>query len=349
MDENGYVIGIFVDNTGTVCYFTEPVSIENVNKIGFFRTAGVSVSEGEMAWNNIDKTVDLGMDFGVVQQIGQEIYARVQNNTGALIPDGTVVGFAGATTEALLVAPYLADGASPSLYILGILTHDLDDSGSKGYCTTWGFIRDLDTSAFNQGDILYASPTVTGGLTNVKPTAPSNVIPMAAVVKVGTTDGVIFVRPTIEQMQYYGVFAKTSDQTPALINTAYPVTFNSTRISNGFTIGATTSHIITPASGLYQVQATIQLSSASASAKNVWVWFRKNGVDVANSARLVTLNLNAGYTPVSVNEPISLAANDYIELVFAADSTAVSIDAVAATAFAPAAPAVVLEITQIQQ
>lgn len=305
--------------------------------------------EARIGWNDVDKTVNIGMDYGVVQQVGQETYARVQNSTGTDIPNGTVVGFAGATANALLVEPYLANGTQPSLYILGIMTHDLPDSGEKGYCTTWGFVRDLDTSAFSVGDVLYASPSTAGALTNVKPTAPNNVIPVAACVVSDATEGVIFVRPTIQQMQYYGVFAKTSDQTPAVINTAYAITFDSLRIGNGVVIGTPTSRIVVPASGLYQFVATIQLSSGSSSTKNIWIWFRKNGVDVANSARIVTSNLNNGYTPASITEAISLNANEYVELVFAADDTNVTIDSVASTAFAPAAPAVVLEVTQVQQ
>lgn len=312
-------------------------------------------SPGTLSWNAVDATINLGMEYGVTQQIGQETYARVGNTTGSTIPNGTVVGFAGATPNALLVAPYLADGSSPSLYILGVMTHDLPDSGEKGYCTTWGFVRDLDTTGSSvsetwaAGDILYASPTTAGAFTKVKPTAPNNVIPVAAVVTVNATTGVIFVRPTIQQMQYYGVFAKTSDQTPAVIDTAYALTFDSTRISNGVVIGSPTSRIVVPESGLYNFAATIQITSGNSSSKNIWIWFRKNGTDISNSARIVTNNVNNGYVPISVAEPISLNANEYVELMFAASDTAVTIDNVAATAFAPAAPAVVLEVTQIQQ
>lgn len=302
-----------------------------------------------LSWNTTDQTVNLGMDYGVTQQIGQETYARVGNTTGVTIPNGTVVGFAGATSNALLVAPYLADGSQPSLYILGIMTHDLPDSGEKGYCTTWGFVRDMDTSAFSPGDLLYASPTVAGALTNTKPTAPDNVIPLAACITSDATTGVIFVRPTIQQMQYYGVFTKTTDQTPAVINTEYLLTFDNTQISNGVTIGGTTSQIIVPESGLYQFDATVQLTSGSSSAKNIWVWWKKNGTAIANSARLVTSDVNNGYIPIALNETVSLAANEYVELAFAADSTNVTVDSVAATAFAPAAPAVVLSVTQVQQ
>lgn len=302
-----------------------------------------------LAWNDSDQTLDIGMEYGVVQQVGQEIYARVGNMTGATITNGTVVGFAGTTPNAILVSPYLADGASSSLYILGVMTHDLPDGGDKGYCTIWGFVRGIDTSAFAAGEVLYPSTTVAGAFTNTKPTAPNNVIPMAVCVTSDATNGVIFVRPTIEQQKYYGVFVKTTDQSPAVINTEYLLTFDSTQISNGVVIGATTSQIIVPQSGLYNFDATIQLTSGSASAKTVWVWFKKNGAAVSNSARLVTMDINGGYVPIVLNQFFSLAANDYIEIAFAADSTSITVDSVAATAFAPSAPAIVLSVTQVQQ
>jgi len=302
-----------------------------------------------LAWNSTDQAPEVGMDYDVTQQIGLEWYARIGNTTGVTIPNGAVVGFVGATPNALLVAPYLADGSSNSLYILGVMTHDLPDSGQKGYATVWGFVRTLDTSAFIAGDILYASPTVAGAFTNVKPTAPYNVIPVAACIVSDATNGVIFVRPTIEQQKYYGIFTKTTDQTPAVINTEYLLTFDNTQISNGVSIGAPASRIVVPESGLYNFDATVQLTSGSSSEKSIWVWWKKNGAAVANSARLVTSAINNGYIPVVVSQFFSLAANDYIELAFAADSTNVTVDSIGATAFAPASPAIILNVTQVQQ
>ena len=110
-----------------------------------------------MAWNDNDQTIEIGMEYGVIQQIGMETYARVENTTGVTIPNGTVVGFVGVgANNTLSVAPYLADGSTPTLYILGVMTHDLPDSGEVGYCTVWGHVRDVDTSAFSVGDVLYA-------------------------------------------------------------------------------------------------------------------------------------------------------------------------------------------------
>lgn len=316
-----------------------------------FNTSGpqIPLQSGQLGWNVNDETVDLEMSHGVTQQLGQETYARVKNETGVLIPNGTVVGFVGASSDALSIAPYLANGAQPSLYILGIMTHDLPDSGNKGYCTTWGFVRDLNTSAFNQGDVLYASPTVAGGLTNTKPTAPNNVIPVAACIISSATAGVIFVRPTITQMQYYGTFSKISNQTPVSINTAYALTFDVTDISNGVMIGTPASKIVVPQSGLYQFSVTVQVTSSNTSAKNIWLWFRKNGTDIPNSARLVTININSGYIPVAIHTPVSLNANEYVEIMYAASDVGISISTVASTAFAPASPAAELEVTQVQQ
>jgi hypothetical protein len=304
-----------------------------------------------LAWNDVDQTADLGMEYGVVQQIGLETYARVANFTGSTIPNGTVVGFTGAVPDsALSIAPYLANGATNTLYVVGVMTHDLPDTGEKGYCTVWGFVRDVDTSAFTLGDILYASPTVAGGLTNVKPTAPNNVVPIAAVLQVGAADGVIFVRPTIEQQIYYGEFTKLNSQSPAVINTAYPLLFTNTEIANGVSIGGTTSQIIIAQAGLYNIACSVQITSNNAAQKSIWVWLRKNGTtNFTNSARVASITLNGGYLVVTLNEVASLLAGDFIEVMYAADNTNVSIATVSATAFAPAAPAVILAVTQTEQ
>ena len=302
-----------------------------------------------MAWNPSDQTLDLGMEYGVIQQIGQETYARVENMTGVAIPNGTVVGFVGVgANNTLSVAPYLADGTTPTLYILGVMTHDLPDSGEVGYCNVWGHVRNLDTSAFSAGDILYASPTVAGDFTNVKPTAPDNVIPLAAVLKVGVADGEIFVRPTIEQERYYGEFYNTTGVTPVAANTAYALSWDGATISDG--VMATGSQIEVSESGLFHFNARVQFSSGNANTKSAWLWWRLNGTTTySNSAVIGTLSTNNGYVVLRNSQFFSLAAGDYIELMWAVDDTSLAPTNVAATAFAPAAPCGLIEVTQIQQ
>jgi hypothetical protein len=305
--------------------------------------------EGRLGWNDIVGTANLGLQYGVVQQVGFDSYARVQNSTGSTIPRGTVVGFAGVGTDNVpLVTPYLANGSTPTLFVIGLMAHDLPDTGEQGSCAVWGTISGLDTSAFSAGDVLYASPSVAGGLTATKPTAPNNVIPVAAVLTVSTTEGVLLVRPTIEQQQYYGTFSRTTDYAPAAANTAYPIEFDTTGINNGVIVGSPTSRIVVPDSGLYDISVTLQYSSTNSSSKDIYTWIRKNGVNVSRSSRLVTLSGNGQYHPVLISEIVSLNANDYIEIVFASTSTNVLLDAVASTAFAPSSPAANLVVEQVQ-
>lgn len=315
---------------------------------------------GRLAWHDTEQTAEIGMDYGVVQQIGLEYYARVENATGVTIPDGTVVGFTGVGPgNVLSVSPYLADGSTPSLYVLGVMTHDLPNAGQTGYCTVWGHVSGIDTTGsavsetWNVGDVLYASPSTAGAFTNVKPTAPDNVIPVAAVLAVDATDGEIFVRPTIEQQKYYGEFTKTAATTsPAAINTSYAVSWDNTEIANGISI-VSGSQLTVVQSGLYQFDLTLQLQSNSGVDKDVIFWFKKNGTNIANTARVVTVSINSAYTPISLSNFFSLDAGDYIELWWQSDNTDVALVTVAAGGTAPndypASPAAAIAVTQVQQ
>jgi hypothetical protein len=307
---------------------------------------------GTLCWNPIDDTLNIQHSNGVVQQVGQELYAFVRNRTANTITDGTVVRFDGAEengTSRLLVAPFLADGSFTSLYGLGIATNDIEP-GEDGKVTVWGKVRDLDTSAWNVGDILYVSPSVTGGLTNMKPTAPNNVIPMAAVLKKDATAGEIFVRPTIEQQQYYGRFARTTSQTADNINTAYPMQFDDTEISNGVSIGTPTSRITVVESGFYQFDVSIQ-AEATSNKGVVYVWFRKgnqNGsIDVPKSSRSTTVTNGDSFT-ISTSLQISLNAGEYVEVVWAASAAGILLRANATPVVGPSVAAALLSVGQIQ-
>lgn len=287
-----------------------------------------------------------------IEDASLETHAMVQNSTGATIVRGTVVGFAGVgSNNYLSISKYLADGSTPSLYILGVLDETLPDNGSIGIVTVWGHVTGVNTSTFSIGDVLYASPTVAGGLTNVKPTAPNNVIPIAAVLKVGLTDGEIFVRPTIEQQQYYGEFSRLSNLSAAAINTAYAIALTNTEVAGGVVLqGSPLDQIKVPQSGLYQFTVRYQLTSTNASAKTARFWFRKNGTtDYANSTSLVSITGNGDYATITSSEMFSLAKNDYVQLMWAVSDTALSLAAAAATGYAPAAAAVLLTVTQVQQ
>jgi hypothetical protein len=310
-----------------------------------------NTDQGQLSWNIDEETVDITMGDGVVQQVGFETYMRVKNDTGSQINNGQVVGFSGVNSE-IKVAPYIANSSANELYFVGVATHDMPDQ-DVGPVTLYGKVRGLDTTGpgaetWNVGDILYASPTTAGLMTNVRPTAPNAVIVVAAVLTVDATDGEIMVRPTIPMGLDYGAFDATTDRTLAAINTATPITLDNTLSSNGVTRGTPTSRMVVAQAGFYQIAANLQLTSGSSSAKNVYFWLRKNGANVADTTRAVTVNINGGLQPIALNYTISLQASEYVELYWAANDTNVTLDAVASSGFAPAAPSVLVSVTQVQ-
>lgn len=322
-----------------------------VDYIDFDATPKHVDAERRVAWNFSEDTLNIHHSGGVVQQVGQELFGYFINNIGSPVANGEVIGFDAAANT---FTKYIADGTYASELVIGIATQDIAN-GEMGRATIWGRVRGLDTTGtpfgetWAAGDLLYASPTVAGGLTNIKPTAPDLSIPMGIVRVVDAVNGQIASRPVIEQQLYYGTFIKTSDQTPAAINTAYAITWDSSSIADGVSIGAPASRLVVAHAGLYKFSVSFQLTSGSASVKNVWLWFRKNGVDVADSAMITSLDSATAIRTPSRSLFFSLQAGDYIEVMFASDSTAMTIDNIPATAFAPAAPAAIITVNQEQQ
>jgi len=159
---------------------------------------------------------------------------------------------------------------------------------------------------------------------------------------------------SLENGRRYGSFYDTTTQSIAVINTAYAITLNSTAskindgpMSYGVYIGTPTSRVYVDNTANYNIQFSLQIYSSSASAKVVSIWLRVNGVNVAESATNFTVSLNNEAAVASWNFVINLTAGDYFELMWAADSTAVTIQSLAATAVRPAIPGVILTVTSL--
>ena len=144
------------------------------------------------------------------------------------------------------------------------------------------------------------------------------------------------------------LFIDTTNQTVGAINTAYAITFDSHPLTDGITIDAGKTKITVPTDGIYVFNFSAQITSTSASAKNIYFWPKINGSSVAGSTMKVTIK-DSSYTMVTSRTGIfSLSAGNYLEAYWASDDTAVQLTANAATAFCPATPSVTLSIYRIQ-
>ena len=148
----------------------------------------------------------------------------------------------------------------------------------------------------------------------------------------------------LEDGHYDGVVS--TDQTATSINTAYALTFTQT-LAAGIAAGTPASRLVVSEGGQFSVSFAAQIASSSASTLTFYFWFRINGVDVPHSTMENSLHRNNATLATSRSTILQLVANDYVELMWAVDSTNGTLQASAATAFAPANPAATLSIVRL--
>lgn len=153
-----------------------------------------------------------------------------------------------------------------------------------------------------------------------------------------------WVQIVLEDGNYSGGIS--ANQTAAATNTAYALTYTAS-VAEGISNGTPASRLVFAEGGEYMVAFSAQIASTSSSTVNFWFWPRVNGADVAGSTMKNALHQNGSVLVVSRSAIFNFSAGDYLEAMWAVDSTSGYLDAAAATAFAPAAPASTISITRL--
>ena len=155
---------------------------------------------------------------------------------------------------------------------------------------------------------------------------------------------------------YYGSFYDTSGNGPFTIDTAYPITINSTDSSatNSIYIGAPTSRIYNTYSGIYNIQFSAQLTTTSTgnNTDTINIWIKKNGTNVPETDGQVNIPTKTGGNIVGWNYVLALNAGDYIEFYLKCiTSSLVSLTALPVSGVfpnnAPESPAIIVTYTQV--
>jgi hypothetical protein len=141
----------------------------------------------------------------------------------------------------------------------------------------------------------------------------------------------------------YGAFQDGTDQVAANTTTAYAITFDTTDFSNGVTL-SNSSRLNVSQAGLYNLQFSIQFTNTTNASQDVDVWFRKNGtnIDKSNSRFGFAPRKGAGdpfHTIAALNFFVSLAANDYVQIMWRTTDVGVQIEHYAASS-SPTRPVV---------
>ena len=151
---------------------------------------------GELSWNNTEKTLDLvtGSD-SVTLQLGQEVVLYARNTSGATLSDGQVVMISGSQGNNPTIALAQADTVANARKTIGVVTQIIPNN-SNGFVTLQGKVRELvlDSGTYTEGDVVYLSSTVAGGLTDIEPDIGVEIGHVLATSNGGNTNGVLSVQ-----------------------------------------------------------------------------------------------------------------------------------------------------------
>jgi hypothetical protein len=141
---------------------------------------------------------------------------------------------------------------------------------------------------------------------------------------------------------------RTTDVIAAAVNTAYAITYDAPSGNVGIDRDATdNSKIVFNQAGEYLLMFSAQITSTSSSTVKFYLWPRLNGTDATNNTIVYSLHQNNSTVVVSRSAKFDVSAGDYLQVMWAVDSVSGFLDASAATAFSPAAPATTLHITRL--
>lgn len=146
----------------------------------------------------------------------------------------------------------------------------------------------------------------------------------------------------------YAFLGQDADITAAAINTAYAITYDAPAMSSGITLGTPASRIVFEEGGTYLLAFSAQVTSTSSSTVDFRFWPRVNGSDMPGSTIRANLHQNDASFVVSRSAVFEMAAGDYLQVMWATNSTSGYLQAAPATAYAPAAPSTSLSITRIR-
>jgi len=150
----------------------------------------------------------------------------------------------------------------------------------------------------------------------------------------------------------YGAWSDSTDQAGS-ISAGTAITFNTQDVSDGITLSGS-SQFVVPNNGIYNLQFSAQLKNIDNAQHDANIWFRVDGVDLANSNTQLTVPARKsagvfGYAVAAWNIFLDLNAGQYVQLMWLPTSLNVSLENLPAsvTPAYPATPSVILSIQQV--
>ena len=132
--------------------------------------------------NESESLTFMNDDADLKLKVGQENLIRIYNDSGATITNGSIVYATGKEDVEDRLTIGLAQADDPiTSKVIGAATHDIENN-TFGFVTQFGYVENVDTSAFADGASMWLSPAVAGGYTDVEPASPNTSVFLGFVV-----------------------------------------------------------------------------------------------------------------------------------------------------------------------
>lgn len=200
------------------------------------------------------------------------LITTVRNNTGSTVTAGTVIYLNGMQGNRPTIAKALATSDATSAQTYGMVAQDIPDN-SDGPVVHSGQAKNLNTFGVPEGVTLYLSPTVPGGYTATKPSAPNHLVYVGICTRAHPTLGTIEVTVQngyeLEELHNVAISSPTNKQaltynsstqlwnnyslTPADIGAQSALGFTPENVAN-----KSTSTSLGPSNTLYPSQGAVK-------------------------------------------------------------------------------------------
>lgn len=125
----------------------------------------------------------------------------------------------------------------------------------------------------------------------------------------------------------YGAFIDTTTQSNTVVNTARPITFNTTLDSDGVSISEG-SKIVVDADGLYNVQFSAEITKTDSGIDYVDIWFVLNGDAIPWSNTRLTLSDKNDSVVAAWNYILTMSPTDELQLFWSSPDPSISIPSI---------------------
>jgi hypothetical protein len=185
-----------------------------------------------------------------------------------------------------------------------------------------GFLIDSGSNTFIEGTLnVSGSTTITGSLN------------VTSLIVSGSTQFNV------------GAFNSTITQSGSAA-VSQSMTFNNTDITEGVTLNGGGTQLTLTNSGTYNIQFSAQVL-AGTGADTIWIWLKKNGTNVSNTATKLVLRNNEADV-AAWNFVVPAVGTDYFELVWQSVDGHATLLTEAASGNYPAIPSVIVTVTQVR-